>query len=712
MLESGHTVFDCQIVKPLSENDVYQSYLVNCPDSTVAKLFLLLPEPQFDQKQRQSFFDHVGWLSSQTFPRIGSPLRAGEIEGQPACLYPLPQGKPLTQLFNDGFSVRQSVELVKRIAECLSVPHSAGLWHGNLSPETIYLDGDSPYLADFSLSQLIKQDYNSGINPLYTSPEQVRGETPGIAADIYNLGCVFYHLLVGQPPFSGGDAFTTAKQHLQGEFPSLPEELSILQPLLDSLTEAVAAKRSTIDELIDQITLLEADKEIDQICLSVTTVDSQSDASPSGEKTSLLDDTIDNSEVAARIEARLKEHAGEFLEPVPVENPAEEDDVTAELDKVGREGKIGFARFVLILLLGVVIGSGLYFLFYKQSPAVLPMVVEPSVVEPKVNTDNNLTAGLDQGLRLWQEADFNGAEIEFKRIISDYQEDPRAYNNLAAFYAAQGNYDQARDFLEQALAIDEKYATVYRNLGSVYAEMARGSYGRALQLDKAQALISLPVFSSLGVVNMKPATGDLAATQKPELKEAAKSPKQIEAGQSVAMATESINDSDAPPLIIVEQPEPLKAVVADESPQIEKEEPPVVVAKEEQLEASEPGDAITAVAEQESAEAFLQRWAQAWSDQDIDAYLTFYADQFNPPAGMARSDWKAQRRSRLARPKELMVSLESFKLILQEDDRLQIEVIQGYQSDFLTDRTRKIFDLQPDASSWKILRERSLGVIR
>ena len=43
MLERGHIIFDCQIVKLLLENDVYQSYLLDCPDSTQVKLFSLLP---------------------------------------------------------------------------------------------------------------------------------------------------------------------------------------------------------------------------------------------------------------------------------------------------------------------------------------------------------------------------------------------------------------------------------------------------------------------------------------------------------------------------------------------------------------------------------------------------------------------------------------------------------------------------------------------
>ncbi len=106
MLEAGHTVLDCQIIKPLLVNDVYQSYLVNCPESTVAKLFLLLPNPLLDQKQRQSFLDRVSWLSSQTFPYVGSPLKAGEIDGQLACLYPCSQGTSLAQTSTAGFSAR------------------------------------------------------------------------------------------------------------------------------------------------------------------------------------------------------------------------------------------------------------------------------------------------------------------------------------------------------------------------------------------------------------------------------------------------------------------------------------------------------------------------------------------------------------------------------------------------------------------------------
>ena len=692
MLERGHTIFDCQVVKLLLENDVYQSYLLDCPDSTPVKLFSLLPDPLFDQ-QRQAFFDHVSWLSSQSFPNVGSPIRADEVNGDTVCLYPLASGTPLAKILDEGCSIRQAVKLIKSIAECLCAPHSVDICHGNLSPETIYVEGDTPYLADFSLSQLIRLDYKSGIDPQYTSPEQVRGDTPGTASDIYNLGCIFYYLLAGHPPFTGRDAFAIAKQHLQGEFPVCPVELSLFQPLLDSLVKIEAEDRITINEFINQITQLSSQQKIEHLHLSVSddNVHQEEESSPDG--LSLLDEAIGGSEIAARIEERLNAHADisqDFEAGEPQEN--QDFDTTDGLDLPPSPNRIGFWRFIIILLLGVFIGSGLYFLFYQQSP-----VVSSVLVAPEVEVDSKADVDLDKGLRLWQEDDFNGAEAEFRRVIDAQPDDPRAYNNLAAFYAAQGNYNQARDYLEQALATDEKYATTYHNLGSVYAEMARGSYGRALQLDQKKALLALPVFSSQGVSTLNPVNGEIETPQE-----------SVSEKDPLAKAEIVSSDSSGVPEPVVQ----LRAVEKKGQVDAGFPEEDIDIATDEQLVVNETSQPVMVTVEPETGDSFLRRWAEAWSNQEVEDYLTFYADQFIPPGGRTRQVWEAQRRDRLAKPANITVTLEDFKLKPQANGNLTVEVIQNYKSDLLTDRTQKIFDLQSTESGWKILRERSLGAIR
>jgi len=694
MLKSGETVFNCQIIELLVENDVYQSYLMNCPDSALSKLIVTRPDPLFDKKQQAAFLEHAEWLISQTFPGIGTPLKAGDVDGQPACLYPVPTGLSLEKNFQNDFTPRQIAQLIKDVAVCLSVPHSAGLCHGNLSPETLHLDEMTPYLADFSLSQLLRLDYHSGINPQYTSPEQVRGETPGTPADLYNLGCIFYRLLTGQAPYMGDDSFAVAKQHLMGEFPHLPDELALLQPVLASLVSPVPSDRATADELDAALGTLLSDGEIDQFVLPSRDVvsDDEKSADPVP-----ADESPVQSDIAARVEERLKEYQGDFQVDAPVDiPPVVEGDSPDGLGLPEPKQQYGPWRFVLVLLLGVVIGSGTYFLINPQPQQLASPSVSPPI-ESEPEPVGAVVPDLDTGLRLWQQNDLVGAETEFKKAISAFKYDPRAYNNLAAFYAAQGNYEQARDYLEQALATNEEYATIYHNLGSVYAEMARGSYGRALQLDKSQRFIKLPVFSTEGIVNLGTTAGENVALQKAD---------QSADVARVAEATEKIVTTS------VKQPEqetsaPTETMSAEETP-------PVVEALHEATEIVQTEDALAddKMSGFETPDAFLQRWAQAWSSQDVDQYLSFYGDKFIPPGGKSRQKWENQRRQRLTAPKKITVSLDGFKLAAESADRMKVEALQSYQSDVMADKTRKIFDLQRAGQSWKIVRERSLGAAR
>lgn len=75
----------------------------------------------------------------------------------------------------------------------------------------------------------------------------------------------------------------------------------------------------------------------------------------------------------------------------------------------------------------------------------------------------------------------------FEKLTQDYPDIPEPYNNLAALYAATGDYDKARVTLEQALRTNPSYATASENLGDVYAALAAQSYDRALKFDPQNA---------------------------------------------------------------------------------------------------------------------------------------------------------------------------------------------------------------------------------
>ena len=73
----------------------------------------------------------------------------------------------------------------------------------------------------------------------------------------------------------------------------------------------------------------------------------------------------------------------------------------------------------------------------------------------------------------------------FTGLTEDYPELPEPYNNLAVLYASQGNYDKAKAALELAIHTHPSYSTAYENLGDIYAQLARRSYDKVLQLDKS-----------------------------------------------------------------------------------------------------------------------------------------------------------------------------------------------------------------------------------
>jgi Flp pilus assembly protein TadD len=78
----------------------------------------------------------------------------------------------------------------------------------------------------------------------------------------------------------------------------------------------------------------------------------------------------------------------------------------------------------------------------------------------------------------------------FLKLTEDHPDLAEPYNNLAALYAAGGDYTKARATLEQALRTNPSYATAHENLGDVYAALAAQSYGRAQKLDPANVTVA------------------------------------------------------------------------------------------------------------------------------------------------------------------------------------------------------------------------------
>lgn len=241
----------------------------------------------------------------------------------------------------------------------------------------------------------------------------------------------------------------------------------------------------------------------------------------------------------------------------------------------------------------------------------------------------------------------------FTDLTRDYPQLPEPYNNLAVLYAQAGDYGKARDALEAALNTNPSYATAHENLGDIYAALAGAAYNRALALDSTNATTryKLSLLNNL----TSGARVDTAATPPP-------------AAPVAAAAVAAPATASAP----VAAPAPAAA-------------------------APNAGN--------DAALKALDAWAAAWSSRDVDAYLAAYAPDFKPDGGLALSEWREQRRTRIGKAKSIAVAVLDPELTRQDDQHISVTFTQDYNSDTISDKVTKIIELVQVGGSWKITRE-------
>lgn len=217
------------------------------------------------------------WISSSRFqlaarlaarlshPNILPVVDAGHDERYGAYMVtPRLETRSLADLLKQGpLEPLAAIKVFTQVGAALDFLHGQGIIHRDVQPANILLTPQgSAFLANFSLaaapdtpdlSSIEEADY---LTP-YSAPEQslVAGE-PALSQDLYSLGAVLYHMLLGEePPAPGGEPRSLGARDLAlADADKVVRRLLAPQPAqrYAGAAQAAVALRQSLRQQIDQ----------------------------------------------------------------------------------------------------------------------------------------------------------------------------------------------------------------------------------------------------------------------------------------------------------------------------------------------------------------------------------------------------------------------------------------------------------------------------
>src|SRR5271167_786813 len=206
--------------------------------SRMVALKTLQPELVSDPLLTERFKQELLLASKISHRNILRIHDLSEVDGVKYISMAFIEGKDLHQLLkSEGpFPLERSLNIAKQLCEALDAAHSEGVVHRDFKPQNVLVGKDDhAYVSDFGLATSF-ETAKMGMTrtgalvgtPRYMSPEQVEGKPVDSLADIYALGLVFYEMVTGEVPFSGGSTWQSMYQRVK----ETPKDVKLVNPTL------------------------------------------------------------------------------------------------------------------------------------------------------------------------------------------------------------------------------------------------------------------------------------------------------------------------------------------------------------------------------------------------------------------------------------------------------------------------------------------------
>ncbi|MCI0700696.1 MAG: serine/threonine protein kinase, partial [Planctomycetia bacterium] len=194
---------------------------------------------------RQDFQREVRAAGKLTHPNIITAYDANEYNNRFYLVMEFVDGTSLDELIraHGPLPIVEACEVIRQLSAGLHYAHKQGMVHHDLSPDNILIARPSSSvplvakIAEFGIAKLAPG------SPDYAAPELPNApRATAHLADLYSLGCVFYFLFTGRPPFVGGTAEEKARKHMWDEPQRIEELRSDVPQAVSAVVHRLLAK--------------------------------------------------------------------------------------------------------------------------------------------------------------------------------------------------------------------------------------------------------------------------------------------------------------------------------------------------------------------------------------------------------------------------------------------------------------------------------------
>ncbi len=218
---------------------------------------------------RERFHREAAILARLNHPNAAALIDSGVADDGTCWLaMPLVEGERIDRWCEArGADARAIVRLSLQVCAAVAYAHRNLVIHRDLKPSNVLVDASGHVrLLDFGIGQFSDAEADRtqtmwrALTPGYAAPEQLRGDPPGTAMDVYGLGALLHRLLTGRLPQAGagGDATTRPSLLVRDAGDAyhrhyVPLRNDLDRVLLKALAEEPEQRYATADALADDL---------------------------------------------------------------------------------------------------------------------------------------------------------------------------------------------------------------------------------------------------------------------------------------------------------------------------------------------------------------------------------------------------------------------------------------------------------------------------